>query len=240
MRTTGLLLASGLLVLAACSADEAHHADTADQRAASTPAVDGGWTALFDGETLAGWRSFKSDRPPAGWVVEDGALHLAEPGGGDIMTEAAFGDFELEFEWRISENGNSGVIYFINQTDGTNRTYETGPEYQVLDNDGHADRHDPTHRAAALYDLVAPPEDFTRPVGEYNEGRIVVQDGRIEHWLNGEKVAESPYGDDAWLAMLANSKFADWPEFGRYPSGHIALQDHSDLVWYRNIRIREL
>jgi cytochrome c len=216
------LLASGLLALAGCSV------------------ANDGWIVLFDGETLDGWRSFKADAPPAGWVVEDGTLHLAKPGAGDIMTDAAFGDFELEFEWRISKNGNSGVIYFINETDGTNRTYETGPEYQVLDNGGHSDRHDPTHRAAALYDLVAPPEDFTRPVGEYNQGRIIVQGGRIEHWLNGEKVAESPYGDDAWLAMLADSKFADWPEFGRYPSGHIAFQDHSDLVWYRNIRIREL
>lgn len=222
MRTTRLLLVSGMLVLAGCSG------------------ADEGWIELFDGETLDGWRSFKGDAPPAGWVVEDGALHLAEPGGGDIMTDAAFGDFELEFEWRISKNGNSGVIYLINETDNTNITYQTGPEYQVLDNDGHSDRQDPTHRAAALYDLVAPPADFTRPVGEYNQGRIVLQDGRIEHWLNGEKVAEAPYGDDAWLAMLADSKFADWPEFGRYANGHIAFQDHSDLVWYRNIRIREL
>ena len=201
---------------------------------------DGEWFVLFDGETLSGWRSFKGDAAPPGWVVEEGALHLAEPGGGDIMTVGTYSEFELEFEWRISKNGNSGVIYFVNESENTNHTYETGPEYQILDNDGHPDREDPTHRAAALYDIVAPPEDFTRPVGEYNQGRIVVQAGRIEHWLNGKKVAESPFGDEAWRANVATSKFADWPEFGIYERGHIALQDHDDLVWYRNIRIREL
>jgi hypothetical protein len=231
MTTRNLLLIASMCLLAACSAD------TPDADA-SADADD--WQVLFDGESLDGWRSFKSEQPPAGWIVENGALHLAEPGGGDIMTAQSYGDFELEFEWRISKNGNSGVIYRINVLESTTHTYETGPEYQVLDNDGHADRADPTHRAAALYDLVAPPGDFTRPVGEYNQGRIVVQGDRIEHWLNGEKVAESPFGNDAWRDMVDESKFGDWPEFGKYDSGHIAFQDHSDLVWYRSVRIREL
>ena len=219
-----------IALLAACSADT--------PEPVASPASE--WQVLFDGETLAGWRSFKSDALPTGWVVEDGAIHLAEPGGGDLMTADAYGDFELEFEWRISENGNSGIIYRVNELESTKNTYETGPEYQVLDNDGHPDREDPTHRAAALYDLVAPPADFTKPVGEYNHGRIIVHGGRIEHWLNGEKVAAAPFGNDVWRSMVGDSKFGDWPEFGKYDSGHIALQDHSDLVWYRNIRIREL
>jgi hypothetical protein len=219
-----------IALLGACSAETPEPVES--------PASE--WQVLFDGETLAGWRSFKGDAPPTGWVVEDGAIHLTEPGGGDLMTAEAYGDFELEFEWRISENGNSGVIYRVNELENTENTYETGPEYQVLDNDGHPDREDPTHRAAALYDLVAPPADFTKPVGEYNYGRVIVEGGRIEHWLNGEKVAEAPFGNDTWRSMVADSKFGDWPEFGKYDSGHIALQDHSDLVWYRNIRIREL
>jgi len=197
------------------------------------------WVTLFDGQSLSGWRSFKGESPPAGWVVEDGALVLAEPGSGDIVTAAEFGDFELEFDWRISANGNSGVFYFVNETDDSEFTYETGPEYQVLDNDGHPDGEFPNHRAGALYDLIVPPDDVARPVGEYNQGRIVVKEGRIEHWLNGVLTAESPYGDDEWRSMVAASKFSTMPGFGVHASGHIALQDHGDKVWYRNIRIRE-
>ena len=233
MTTRNLLLIACTCLLAACSAD------TPDTDANADADVDD-WQVLFDGESLDGWRSFESEQPPAGWVIANGAMHLAEPGGGDIMTAESYGDFELEFEWRISKNGNSGVIYRINVLESTRNTYETGLEYQVLDNDGHADGEDPAHRAAALYDLVAPPADFTRPVGEYNQGRIVVQGDRIEHWLNGEKVAESPFGNDAWRDMVEESKFGGWPEFGKYDSGHIAFQDHDDLVWYRSVRIREL
>ncbi len=212
---------------------------TGDDGPVYSAAGESSWVPLFDGQTLEGWRSFKGDSPPAGWTVEDGAMTLAEPGGGDIMTTAAFEEFELEFEWRISENGNSGVIYLVNESDSSDYTYQTGPEYQVLDNDGHPDREDPSHRAGALYDLVAPPADLTQPIGSYNVGRIVVADGRIEHWLNGEKVAEAPFGDDDWRGMVAASKFRTMPEFGIYKSGHIAFQDHGDKVWYRNIRIRE-
>ena len=228
MKTT--LLTFTLIMLLGCSGPE---------NATDEAEVAGGWVQLFDGESLAGWRSFKGDSPPAGWVVEDGSLVLAEPGGGDIMTAARFTNFELEFEWRISENGNSGVIYLVNETDTTNHTYETGLEYQVLDNDGHPDGVYPNHRAGSLYDLITPPADTTRPVGEYNQARIVVSDSRIEHWLNGTLVAEAPFANDEWRAMVAASKFNTMPEFGVYTSGHIALQDHDDKVWYRNIRIRQ-
>lgn len=231
MRKTTILLTSCLLALTGCSGADDAMDDTRG---------DDGWVTLFDGESLAGWRSFKGESPPPGWAVEDGALALVEPGGGDIVTDAEFASFELEFEWRISPNGNSGVLYFVNETDETEYIYETGPEYQVLDNDGHPDGEFPSHRAGALYDLIVPPVDGTRPVGEYNQGRIVVNDGRIEHWLNDILMAESSYNDDEWRAMIAASKFNTMPAFGIYTSGHIALQDHGDRVWFRNIRIRQL
>lgn len=199
-----------------------------------------GWRLLFNGSDLAGWRGYKKDAPGAAWVVEDGALALTAGGAGDIMTAEEFGPFEFSLEWKISPNGNSGIIYLIKEVDGADNTYNTGPEMQVLDNDGHADGKIPSHRAGALYDIETPPDGAVKPVGEWNEARIVFTGSKIEHWLNGQNVSESSYGDDAWKAKVANSKFKTMPLFGTASSGHIALQDHGDRVWYRNIKIRPL
>jgi hypothetical protein len=216
------------VALAVCAEDSGSQADT------------GGWTVLFDGESLSGWRGFKKATVPSGWSVENGTMSLVVPGSGDIMTEAVFSEFELSFEWRIAERGNSGVIYLVNETDDTEYAFETGPEYQVLDDDRHADGADADHRAGALYDLVPPAQAAARPVGEFNEARIVVQNGRIEHWLNGELIVESPFADEQWRSMVAASKFASMPGFGAFTRGHIAFQDHGDRVWYRNVKIKEL
>ena len=234
-----LILTSSLLGFAACSAEKSSETQVVvkEESAGVNSMV---WRPLFDGSTLSGWRAFKSNDVPLGWMVEDGMMSLAEPGGGDIMTADKFAEFELEFEWRISNNGNSGVIYLINETGSTDRTLQTGLEYQVLDDAGHRDGQVKNHRAGSLFDLVAPSRAVAHPVGEFNLGRIIVHGGRIEHWLNGVKIVESPYGDDTWRTMVAGSKFAEMPEFGTFPGGHIAFQDHGDKVWYRNIRIREL
>jgi len=234
-----LIFISGLLGCNACSAEKSSETQVVvREESAGVNNMD--WRPLFDGSTLSGWRGFKNNDVPLGWIVEDGMMSLAEPGGGDIMTVDTFEEFELEFEWRISNNGNSGVIYLVNETESTGHTYQTGLEFQVLDDAGHRDGQDKDHRAGSLYDLVAPSSAVANPVGEFNLGRIIVHDGRIEHWLNGEKIVESPYGDDSWRAMVAGSKFVKMPEFGTFPGGHIAFQDHGDKVWYRNIRIREL
>lgn len=199
-----------------------------------------GWRLLFNGKDLTGWRGYRKPDAPQQWQVEDGALTLTQGGGGDLITTDEFGPFELSFDWKISPGGNSGVIYLVKEVDAAPNTYNTGPEYQVLDNDKHADGKLPSHRAGALYDLVAPPDGAGKPVGEWNAGRILVKDGRIEHWLNGRKVAEAPYGDAAWKALVAQSKFKTMPFFGVAASGHIALQDHGNRVWYRNIKVRRL
>lgn len=196
------------------------------------------WTPLFNGKDLSGWRLYKGGAAGDGWAVEDGALTLKHAGGGNIVTEAEFGDFELEFEWKISKNGNSGVMYFVRELPQAAQPYQTGPEYQVLDNAGHADGKIPSHTAGAIYDLVTPSTDASKPVGEWNKARIVVRNGHIEHWLNGRKVAESSYGDDKWKALVAGSKFKAMPDFATEPKGRICLQDHGDPVWYRSIRIR--
>ena len=197
-----------------------------------------GFRSLFDGETTKGWRGFRRDGfPDKGWVIERGSLkHVSNEGGGDIITEDQFGDFELRFEWAVSGGANSGVIYRCDESEGS--SWRTGPEYQVLD-DGARARSD-SKSAAALYGLVEPKGVVLRPVGQFNTGRIVLEDGRLEHWLNGVKVLETKNVGDAWLGMIRGSKFARMPKFGRLARGHIALQDHGNTVWYRSLRIRDL
>lgn len=241
MRTIASVGVAALL-LAACNSESSAPVDTSAQSteteaAMAEPAM-GDWRPLFNGQDLTGWRGYKKDAPGENWVVEDGVLTLTAGGAGDIMTEEQFGPFELSLEWKISEGGNSGVIYLIREDDAAPNTYNTGPELQVLDDDRHGDGQFPSHRAGALYDIEVPPEGATKPVGEWNEAVILFTGSRIEHWLNGVLVSESSYGDDAWREKVAASKFVSMPLFGTFSSGHIALQDHGDRVWYRNIQIR--
>ncbi len=197
-----------------------------------------GWRLLFNGEDFSGWHVYNGGAPAAPWSIADGAIALAGPGGGDLVTDEEFGPFELSLEWKISEGGNSGIIYLVNEAEGIPNTYNTGPEMQVLDDARHADGLIPSHRAGALYDFAEPFVAAAKPVGEWNEARIIYTGDRIEHWLNGQQVAESTYGDDEWRAKVAGSKFASMPLFGTFARGRIALQDHADPVWYRNIKIR--
>jgi Domain of Unknown Function (DUF1080) len=197
----------------------------------------GGWRLLFDGRTLTGWRSMKTDTPGAGWKAVEGVL--ATPGkAGDIVTTEEFGDFELSAEWKVEEGTNSGIIYRVGL--GEDATYRTGPEYQVLDNVKAHDNQIASHLAGSLYDLVAPVKDATKPVGEWNEARIVVRGWRVEHWLNGVKLLELDLASAAGKTLIAASKFSTMPKFATLSRGHLALQDHGDPVSYRSIKIREL
>lgn len=197
----------------------------------------GGWKLLFDGSSLAGWRSLKSETPGAGWKVVDGVL--TTPGkAGDLVTAGEFGDFELSAEWKVAEGSNSGIIYRVGL--GEDATWRTGPEYQVLDNVKAEDNKLPSHLAASLYDLVAAPGDFTKPVGEWNSARIVVRGWHVEHWLNGHKTVDVDLASPEGKALVAASKFKSMPKFATLLSGHIALQDHGDAVSYRNVKIREV
>lgn len=194
-----------------------------------------GWRLLFDGQSLDGWRGFKTEAPDEGWHVKDGALGPDPRRSRDIMTKDHFDDFELSFEWKISPKGNSGVMYRV--VEEGSQTYQSGPEYQVLDN---SRGEPPLERAGALYGLYAPTVDATKPVGEYNQGRIVVQGSKVEHWLNGQKVVEADLASDDFKARVAGTKFRAWPQFAASPEGHIALQNHGDEVAYRNIKVRPL
>ncbi len=194
-----------------------------------------GWRLLFDGQTPDGWHTYNKETPPAGWQVQDGCLVRMGPGG-DIITDEEFQDFELSIEWRISPGGNSGIMYRVTEDHGA--PWETGPEYQILDNAEHADGRDPLTSAASCYALYAPPRDVAVPVGFFNKGRIVVQGDHVEHWLNGVKVVEYELHSPEWNKLYQGSKFHTMPDYGSRPKGGIDLQDHGDKVWYRNIKIR--
>lgn len=196
-----------------------------------------GWRLLFDGATPAGWRGFRQPGVPDGWVVEEGALTRVGPGG-DLITEEQFENFELALEWRIAPGGNSGVMFRV--TEDAEETYHTGPEMQVLDDSAHADGMSRLTAAGANYALHAAPEGAVRPTGEWNQARLVVNGAHVEHWLNGTRVVEYELWTPEWDSLVAASKFAEWPGYGRARRGHIALQDHGDRVQYRNIKIRVL
>lgn len=231
----------GLLALSLSACAPSDVARSGDGHNTLTPAQEAaGWALLFDGQDLSAWRGFRQGDVPAGWRAEEGTLFFDPAvGGGDIMTRETYGDFELELEWMISECGNSGIFYRGAEGDYGN-IWETAPEMQVLDDTCHPDARYPSHRAGANYDLHTPTEDVVRPAGEWNEVRIVARGPHVEHWLNGVRVVEYEQGSEDWEARVAVSKFRQMPSYGQHMTGHIALQDHGDEVWYRNIRIRRI
>jgi len=218
-------------LVAALSSAQALPQEAAFRRASA-------WKPLFDGTSTAGWRGFRAKEFPAkGWTVDAGALHhAAGAGGGDIVTADEYGDFELRFEWKVGAGANSGVLYRAGEDEDA--PWRTGPEYQILDDEKHADGKDPKTSAGSMYALYEPVDKALRPVGEFNEGRIVVRDGKVEHWLNGTRVVSCDLGSDELKARIAGSKFKDLANFAKRAEGRIVLQDHGDDVWYRNIRIR--
>jgi len=196
-----------------------------------------GWRLLFDGRTTDGWRGYRQQSMPEGWQVIDGALTRVGRGG-DIITTDQFESFELSLEWKLTEGGNSGIMFHV--TEEGEQTYHTGPEVQVLDDERHPDGQNPLTSAGSNYALHAPSQKTVKPVGEWNQVVLRVENGHVEHWLNGVKVVEYQLGSPEWEQLVAASKFSEWPGYGRAGRGHIALQDHGDWVAYRNIKIREL
>lgn len=189
-------------------------------------------TNLFASGDFSGWTNLRGNPVSQSWSIENGVVHRFGGRAGDIITRQHYKDFELVFEWKISEAGNSGLKY---------RTRSNlGLEYQILDDLKHRDGKNPKHRAASLYALVGAPDSKPiRPVGEWNHSRIIADGNQIEHWLNGEKVVEIQYGSDTWWKRFKESKYSKHEGFGSW-SGPILLQDHSDEVWFRNLFIREL
>jgi hypothetical protein len=225
-------LAAMLLVAqaAAISAQPGANTLTAEEKRA-------GWKLLFDGSTLTGWRGFKSTTPPAGWKPLNGTLVL-DGKGGDLMTVDQYADFELSLEWQISPNGNGGIMFRV--APGGENTYSTGPEFQLLHNEGHNDGKKPITSAGSNFAVHEPARDVTKPVGQWNHIRLIVKGAHVEHWMNGEKLLEYELWSPDWDARVQASKFAKMPGYGRSKQGHLAIQDHGNWVAFRNIKIRVL
>jgi hypothetical protein len=202
-----------------------------------------GWRLLFDGKSRAGWRGYRSQTVPGSWKVENGSLLSRRERGdssGDIISTDQFEDFELVVDWKMTKGNNSGIIY--RATEEYDHVWQSGPEYQVLDNAGHLDGLNPLASAAACYAVFAPAKEMTRPVGEWNTARIVAQGKHIEHWLNGVQVVEYDVDSDVWKAHVKTSKFFPTAygqgRWGQAKRGHIGLQDYGGAIEFRNIKIR--
>ncbi len=197
-----------------------------------------GWIDLLANPAVQ-WRGYQLDALPAGWSFDTATNVLTRTAaGGDIITREQFGDFELELEWKIDSAGNSGIFY--RATEGTEVIYMNATEMQILDNAGHADGKNSLTSTGANYALYAPTVTAAKPVGEWNHVRIVADGPHVEHWLNGTKVVEYEMGSADWAARVKDTKFAQWPAYGQSMTGHIGLQDHGDVVAFRNIRVREI
>jgi hypothetical protein len=196
------------------------------------------WRALLSSPSLEAWRGYKSDKVPDGWVMQDGVLTKTKPAD-DLITRDQFGDFELEFEWRLGKGGNAGVFY--RGTEEYEHIYWSGPEYQLLDDANAPDGKNRLTSAASAFGIYAPPAGIVKPAGEWNSSRIVAKGAHVEHWLNGQKVVDYELWSPDWEARVKASKFSVWPNYGRSKTGHIGVQgDHNGDLAFRNIRIREL
>ncbi|MEZ4826634.1 MAG: DUF1080 domain-containing protein [Bacteroidia bacterium] len=197
-----------------------------------------GWKLLFDGKTTAGWHSYLKDGV-SGWTVSDGILSTSG-GNGDLVSDDTYDNFELAIEWSVAPKGNSGIFFGVTEDTAYHSTYETGPEFQIIDDVNYPDPLDETQKSGANYALHAPSVLAAKPAGEYNTTTIIVNNNHVEHWLNGQKVVEYERWTPEWEAMVANTKFASMPGYGKDPKGHLALQDHGDAASFRNIKIKIL
>jgi hypothetical protein len=210
---------------------------------AMTPAAQaqkgpGPWTSLFDGKSVQGWHNYDTPgKPVAGWTAENGLL-VRSGAGGDLTTDKQYANFELELEWKVEKGGNSGVIYRIDHRG--EKSYVSGPEMQILDDAVHRDGQNPLTSAGANYALHPAIPGLNKGANEWNSVRLVVNGTHVEHWLNGKQVVAYELGSADWETRRKASKFANAEMYGRAARGHIALQDHGDRVYFRNVRIREL
>lgn len=260
MRLLFAVLASS--ALASCQLNSSKETETekkdtmANTTANTTPAANTltdaqkseGWQLLFDGTTKNGWHVYSKKTDGSSWKVADGVLYLDTsgkkegriPGGGDLVSDEEFENFHLKMDWRVSPKGNSGIMFNVKEEAKYENTYHTGPEMQVLDNAGHPDANITKHRAGDLYDLISASPEVAKGAGEWNTAEIILNKGALEFHLNGSKVVTTTLWDDSWKKMVAASKFKQWPDFGTFRQGRIALQDHGDMIEYRNIVIKKL
>lgn len=207
------------------------------------------WVLLFDGTTTENFRGYtKENFPETGWMVKDGVLMVEASGGeeegfgGDIITKEQYKDFEFKTDFKISPEGNSGILYLVKEVEGV-PAWHMAPEYQLLDDEHYEKTGEipmDTHRTGDNYDMHASRVRAMKPVGEWNTAMIRVKDRKVEHWLNGQKTVEYELGSPEWEELYKKSKFSEYADYGRVEKGHIGIQDHGHQLWYRNIKVRPL
>lgn len=196
------------------------------------------YETIFDGTSMDAFRGYHQEAIGQGWKIDNGALHYDGSGGGDIVTKKEYGNFELQFEWKVAPAANSGVIYRV--TLGDSASYFSGPEFQILDDDGHPNGKKEITSAGSLYGMYKPTNKKLNPVGSWNQSKIVLRGKQIEHWINGQKVVAAEIDSKDWNERKNASKFKDWDKFGAAAKGRICFQDHGDKVWFRMIKVRPL
>jgi hypothetical protein len=243
-----------LLITTSCQKSTSTQEESAsaapEANALSEEEKNAGWELLFDGSSLSGWKRYGHDTIGPLWTVQDGAIICNGEGlgegsgrsGGSLMTTREFGNFELRAEWRVSPGGNSGILYHVIEKPEYKHDYETGPEFQVMDDGGwKGDPLKDVQLAGSNYDMYAAPSTKkVMPVGEWNTAKIIYNNGHVEHWLNGEKVVEFEEGSADYEARYKKSKWTEYPGWNKSKTGAISLQDHGAPVSFRNIKIREL
>ncbi len=244
-----------LLTSSACEKREAETAqaarvETVQQNILTEEEKAEGWKLLFDGKTTEGWRgAHKEVFPEGGWMIDNGELIVLASGGaesrngGDVVTIDEYANFDLKLEFQLTEGANSGIKYFVTEKENPNGS-AIGLEYQILDDERHPDakegNHEGSRTLASLYDLIKAENKNAKPMGEWNEARLVSRGQHVEHWLNGAKVLEYERGSAAFRKLVAESKYNIWENFGETAQGHILLQDHGNRIAFRNIRIKVL
>jgi hypothetical protein len=249
MRKILMIACSSIVIISCNSQNDKSNSETMQNDSTKMSQTNNdGWISLFDGTTTKGWHKYGGGAVGSGWKIQDGSIFLdttvevnGKRDGGDIVTDEEFENFDLKLEWKIAKNGNSGIMFCVHE-DTTKYKYpfETGPEMQVLDNEGHPDGKIKKHRAGDLYDLVSCSKETVKPVGEWNQVEIKLLNGKLDFYLNGENVVSATMWDDNWNKLVAGSKFKTMPGFATFKKGHIDLQDHDCMVWFRNIMIKKL
>jgi hypothetical protein len=206
---------------------------------------EGDWIELFDGKSLAGWHGYNKTGEVKNWTVEDGALvclgAAKDAHGGDLVTDQKFDNFELTWDWKVDKGSNSGVMYHVVEDPKYKAPYETGPEYQVIDDEGFPEKLEDWQQAGADYGMhPANDKKKLKPVGEWNSSKIVYNNGHVEHWLNGEKIVAFEDTTQEWNKKKTEGKWKDFPDYATAKTGAIALQDHGNKAYFKNIRIKQL
>ncbi|MDB5206558.1 MAG: hypothetical protein JWR72_1633 [Flavisolibacter sp.] len=249
IKNTGLaLLISGLASCADQSGSTTTTSTTGSTNSDTTTKMNAEnekWISLFDGKTLAGWHGYNKAGEIKNWTIEEASLVClgAAKGdtGGDIVSASEYENFELKWEWKITKEGNSGVMYHVVEDPKYKAPYETGPEYQMIDDIGYPGKLEEWQKTGADYAMnLSNDKKKLKPVGEWNTSKIVFNKGHVEHWLNGEKIVEFEAWTDAWKKEKTEGKWKDFPDYGLAKKGRIALQDHGHKAYFKNIMIREL